>query len=122
DFLNYPLFFVDFLIKILHKLANIIVGNIFASSIRMRRSNLGHIDAAVGKRLEVGNMSVSRNTSRCVIAASILMLSSTTFISSALAQSAAAGQGGQGGISQSGMSGANGGNATFTGSNIAGAP
>ncbi|MFE0236687.1 autotransporter domain-containing protein [Brucella anthropi] len=32
-------------------------------------------------------MSVSRNTSRCVIAASILLLSSTTFISSALAQS-----------------------------------
>lgn len=31
-------------------------------------------------------MSVSRNTSRCVIAASILLLSSTTFISSALAQ------------------------------------
>ncbi len=62
------------------------LGNIFASSNRMRRSNLGHIDAAVGKRLGVGNMLVSRNTSRCVIAASILVLSSTTFISSALAQ------------------------------------
>lgn len=63
------------------------MGNIFASSIRMRRSNLGHTDAAVVKRLGVENMSVSRNTSRCVIAASILVLSSTTFISSALAQS-----------------------------------
>ncbi|OYR30979.1 outer membrane autotransporter barrel domain protein [Brucella pseudogrignonensis] len=63
------------------------MGNIFASSIRMRRSNLGHTDAAVVKRLGVGNMSVSRNTSRRVIAASILVLSSTTLISSALAQS-----------------------------------
>lgn len=67
-------------------------------------------------------MSVSRNTSRCVIAASILMLSSTTFISSALAQSATAGQGGQGGTSQSGMFGGDGGNATVTGLNLAGAP
>lgn len=31
-------------------------------------------------------MKVSRNTSRCIIAASVLLLSSTTFISTALAQ------------------------------------